>query len=317
MKQSLLALTIASIFAAGAANAATVMKADNGDFLKIYGGAEVGGFLVSDKDKSPKAKKTTYVDKSFMTIGAKGQTEDVYFKFELDADRNDYSASNEMNLVIDKAYVGYEISKNQSVEFGRTDTAYDHYDGFGDFANELSAGVSEAGDQDDTLKYRAQFGDFKVGISHSLAGMDDKVTDRLDNAVTNGYVGYFTKAYTVLGGAEVVKDGGKIYSLHTEVNLGEFAVGGFVSSSAQQLKANDKMTYVASAKYAMTDKLTLLATMNMVDAETDSKDAKWVVIGGEYKYAKNIKLAAELAQGEVLKGGDTGTTGFAKVYYWF
>lgn len=327
MKQSLLALTIASIFAAGAANAATVMKADNGDFLKIYGGAEIGGTIVSDKDETPFGPKKTFVNDSFLTIGAKGQTKDIYFKFEIDAEHQDWKEDNSMRLVIDKAYVGYKLSKTQSIEFGRTDTAYDHYDAFGDYTNELAAGVSEAGDQDETLKYQAQYGDIKVGISHSLEGWDvetaggrDYVTDSREGKVTNGYVGYFTKGFTVLAAAETVDDRGEIYSVHGEVKLDKLALGGFVSQSDRRGADKDSTTYVASAKYALTDKLSLLAAGNVVNADKDSADAEWVVLGAEYKYAKNIKLAAEIAQGEVLKdanGTADGTLGYVKAYYWF
>ena len=181
MKQSLLALTIASIFAAGAANAATVLKADNGDFLKVYGGAEIGGTLISDTDKTPKGQDSTYVDDSFMTLGAKGQTQNIYFKFEMDAERQDWNEDNNFRLVIDKAYIGYKVTKNQSIEFGRTDTAYDHVDGFGDVTNELGAGISEAGDQDNTIKYQGQRGNVKVGISHSLEGWDGTLVVRYIN----------------------------------------------------------------------------------------------------------------------------------------
>jgi hypothetical protein len=329
MKYSTLALALASILSVGAASAATVMEADNGDFLKIYGGAEIGGTIVSDKDKTPFGPTKTFVNDSFLTIGAKGQTKDIYFKFEIDAEHTDWTAENSMRLVIDKAYVGYKLSKSQSIEFGRTDTAYDHYDAFGDYTNELAAGVSEAGDQDETLKYRAQFGDIKVGISHSLEGWDvetaggrDYITDSREGKVTNGYVGYFTKGFTVLAAAETVDDRGDIYSVHGEVNLDKLSLGGFVSVSDRRGgDGSDANTYVLSTKYKLTDKLSLIAAANMVSPEaTGQDDATWGVIGAEYKYARNIKLAAEIAQGDVLEdsnGTVDGTLGYVKAYYWF
>lgn len=340
MKHKILALTIASIFAAGAANAATIMKNDEGDYLKIYGGAEVGGTIVSDKDKTPfghddhdsdgnyrydvTGNDKRFVNDSFFTLGAKGQTGDIYFKFELDAERSDWTPDNSMQLVIDKGYVGYNISKTQSIEFGRTDTAYDHYDAFGDFANELSAEVSEAGDQDDTLKYRAQYGNVKVGISHSLEGLDeehkgkgDYITDSREGSVTNAYVGYFSKNYTVIAGAETVDDRGEIFSIHSEVNMDALSFGGFVSLSDKEKDNDDSYTYVLSAKYALTDKLNLIATGNMYDHDKSTKDANWVVVGAEYQYARNIKLAAEIAQGEVLNKAESGTLGYVKAFYWF
>jgi hypothetical protein len=347
MKYSTLALALTSILSVGAASAATVMKADNGDFLKVYGGAEIGGTFVSDTDKTPfghdgRALDGSYsydsigndkrfVNDSFLTLGAKGQTGDIYFKFELDAEHTDWMPENSMHLVIDKAYVGYKLSKTQSIEAGRTDTAYDHYDAFGDYTNELAAGVSEAGDQDETLKYQAQYGDIKVGISHSLEGFDeehngkgDYITDSREGKVTNGYVGYFTKGFTVLAAAETVDDRGEIYSIHGEVKLDKLSIGGFASISDRRdgdkskAKKKDTNTYVLSTKYKLTDKLSLIAAANMVTSEATGKDdATWGVIGTEYKYARNIKLAAEVSMGDVLAKGESGTLGYVKAYYWF
>ena len=340
MKYSTLALTLASILSVGAASAATIHKNDNGDNLKIYGGMEIGGTIVSDTDKSPfgsvkRAADGTasydgvndkrFVNDSFLTLGIKGQTGNIYAKFELDAEHQDWTETNSMRVVIDKAYVGYQLPmKGHCIEFGRTDTAYDHYDAFGDFANELSAEVSEAGDQDETLKYRGEFGQVKFGLSHSLEGFDeehkgkgDYITDSREGAVTNGYVGYFDKSFTIIAAAETVDERGDILSVHTEVNLGDLGLGGFVSYSDRDADNKDSYTYVASVKYSLTDKLAFLATGNMIDAENDDKDVEWIVVGGEYKYAKNVKLAAEVSIGDVLKNGESGALGYVKAYYWF
>jgi len=357
MKYSTLALTLASILSVGAASAATIYKNDNGDNLKIYGGMEVGGTVVSDTDKTPFGPSSTYVDDSFMTLGAKGSTGNIYAKFEMDAERQDWTTDNNMRLVIDKAYVGYNLTPKQSIEFGRTDTAYDHYDAFGDVTNELGASISEAGDQDNTLKYRGQFGNIKVGISHSLEGWDgttDKKTtyeldddgktvnpkttdtgepkkysyetDSLFGQVTNGYIGYFGDDFTVLAGAEV-GDETEIYSLHGEVKLGDVTVSGLIWDQTKNFNKNEssEKNIVGTnigAKYKLTEKLNLLASVNFedldnVDASKEDYKSEWAVIGAEYKYARNIKLAAEIAAGDVLKNGESGALGYVKAYYWF
>ncbi|WP_299017628.1 porin [uncultured Photobacterium sp.] len=322
MKKTILAVALASLFV-GSASAATVYKNDSGDNLKVYGGMEIGGTFVADKDKGAFKSNKTYVDDSFLTIGAKGQTGDIFAKFELDAERTDWTVDNNFRLVIDKAYIGYNIAPKHSIEVGRTDTAYDHYDAFGDFSNELAAEVSEAGDQDNTIKYRGQFGSVKVGVSHSLEGWDAEtdgkgkvtkgyITDSREGKVTNGYVGYFAEQFTVIAAAETVDDRGELYSLHAEASFDKFGIGGFVSSSDKEKDQDDSMTYVLSAKYGITEQLTLLAVGNVVDHDQDKKDDEWVVVGGEYKYAKNVKLAAEIAA-----GGEKGTLGYVKAYYWF
>ena len=338
MKYTTLALTLASILSVGAVSAGTVYQNENGDNLKIYGGAEVGGTFVSDTDKTPFGPDSTFVDDSFMTIGIKGQTGDFYAKFELDAERQDWTADNNIRIIVDKAYVGYKFATKQSIEFGRTDTAYDHYDAFGDVTNELGASISEAGDQDSTIKYRGQFGNIKVGISHSLEGWDGTVdangdpekysyeTDSLFGQVTNGYIGYFSDDFSILAGAES-GDETEIYSLHGKVKLGDFTVSGLVWDQTKNFnkdESSEKNIVGANigGKYKLTDKLSLLANVNYEDldyvkaSKVDYK-SEWVVVGAEYKYARNIKLAAEVSMGDVLAKGESGTLGYVKAYYWF
>jgi len=273
-----------------------------------------------------------------MTLGAKGTTGDFYAKFELDAERQDWTKDNNIRLVVDKAYVGYKLASKQSIEFGRTDTAYDHYDAFGDVTNELGAGISEAGDQDNTLKYQGQFGNIKVGISHSLEGWDGKVdnnnkpqkysyeTDSLYGQVTNGYIGYFGDDFTILAGAES-GDETEIYSLHSQVKLGDLTISGLVWDQTKNFnkdKNSEKNIVGANigAKYKLTEKLSLLGSVNYEDldnvkASKEDYKSEWVVVGGEYKYAKNVKLAAEVSIGDVLKNGESGALGYVKAYYWF
>lgn len=86
MNKKILAAVLASLLA-GTTHAATIYKNDNGDNIKVYGGAEVGGTFVSDTDKTPFKPDTTYVDDSFATIGLKGQTGNFFAKFEIDAER--------------------------------------------------------------------------------------------------------------------------------------------------------------------------------------------------------------------------------------
>ncbi|WIH24884.1 hypothetical protein [Photobacterium damselae] len=333
MKKTLLAITVSSLFLCGISQAGTVYKNDNGDRLDIYGGAEVGGTIVGNKNKSPFGDKSkTYVDDSFATIGIKGQTGNFYAKFELDAERTDWTYENNFRVVIDKVYVGYKFTPKQSIEFGRTDTAYDHYDAFGDFSNELADAVSEAGDQDNTIKYQGQFDNIKVGISYSAKGWDFEqdaqsmydengiflnkkgsyITDSREGEVINGYVGYFSDNFTLLAAGETVHNRGEIYSIHGKYKINKFAVGGFISYADRDGDNNNNMTYVLSTSYDFTPKLTGYLVGNVYNDQKPGKDDNHAVIGAQYMYAKNIKLAAEMAV-----GGDEGTLGYAKAYYWF
>jgi len=339
MKKTIIAVALTSLIT-GAAQAATVYKADNGDNVKVYGGAEVGGTFVSDTDKTPFGPDTTFVDDSFATIGLKGQTGDFYAKFELDGERQDWTKDNNMRIIIDKAYVGYNVTKGHSIEFGRTDTAYDHVDAFGDVTNELGLGISEAGDQDSTIKYRGKFGNVKVGISHSVEGWDGDTddaghpvkysyeTDSLFGQVTNGYIGYYGETFTVIAGAEE-GDETSIYSLHGEVELGKITLAGLVFDETKNFDKGSDTNEVGvnlGGKYAMTEKLNLLANVNYSDSDAFADEAYFGVVGAEYRYASNVKLAAEVAFGDVLKGAkdankkkttESGALAYLMAYYWF
>lgn len=340
MKKAVVALSIAAALTGLNANAGTVYKKDNGDYLKVYGGAEIGGTLVfDDKKKSDfQGSGKTYVDDSFATIGIKGQTGKFFGKFELDAERRDWTPENNFQLVIDKVYGGYTIAPKHTIEYGRTDTAYDHYDAFGDPTADLAVGVSEAGDQDNTLKYRGQFGSVKMGVSYSQRGNDAETgvyqkeddngnlidgefetrkgsykTDSRVGQVWNGYVGYFGETFTVIGGAESVDDRGEIYSVHGEAKISAFTLGGFYSIEDREKANSDSGKLLVSGTYQFTDKLAAYAAFNMLDHDKDSKDQEWGVVGAEYKYAKNVKLQGEFAAGD----DSTGPLAYLIAYYWF
>lgn len=333
MNKKLLAVAVAGLFVGGTVQAATIYKNDNGDNIKVYGGAEVGGTIVSDTDKTPMGPDTTYVDQSFATIGLKGQTGDFYAKFEIDAEREHWLPDNHLRLVIDKVMVGYNFTDNHAMEFGRTDTAYDKVDAFGDVTNELGLGISEAGDQDNTIRYIGKFGKVKMSVSHSLEGWDGDtkdgepvkysyITDSLYGAVTNGFIGYYGDSFTVIAGAEA-GDETEIYSLHAEANFGNVMLGGLVFDETKNFNGGaDKNEFGVNlgGKYALSEQLSLLASINYADVDGDTDSSIYGVIGTEYMYAKNLKLAAEVAIGDVLEGEDkmdSGALAFVKAYYWF
>jgi len=345
MNKAVVALSVAMALGGMNANAGTIYKNENGDNLKVYGGAEVGGTLLGDKDKRVKTDgkaqfDQTYVDDSFATIGLKGQTGDIYAKFEMDAERQNWNSDNNIRFVVDKMYVGYKLGNN-SFEFGRTDTAYDHVDGFGDVTNELGVGISEAGDQDNTIKYRGKFGAVRVGISHSMTGWDGTMengepkeysyeTDSLYGEVTNGYIGYYGDTFTVIAGAENGKET-EIYSLHAKAKFGDWTIAGLAFDETKNFNGDkssevQEKGYNLGFKYAMTEKLNLLANVNYSDPDNYDEASQWVVAGAEYKYAKNIKLAAEIASGDVYRATkkvngnrttDSGVIGYVKAFYWF
>ena len=317
-------LTITAIVTTFTANALVFVKDDKR--LKIYGSVEVGGTFVSDKEHSPYEdlkEKQSFVNTSSATIGIKAKTKKLYVKLEVDAKHQGWGDNDTVETFVDKAFIRYKFTRQQFLEYGRTDTAYDHYDSYGDFANELSANIFDASDQDNTFKYRSVFDTLKLGISHSLKGWDvkttggtDYVADSREGAVTSAYIGYFGEKYSLLTAAETVDDRGEIYSLHGQVLAGDWQFGGIASFSDREKVGKDAYTYLVSSKYALTDKVYLLATANMIQAELAHNDKQWLVIGGEYHFNEDILFAAEFAYGDILDN-EKGSLAYIKAYYCF
>ncbi|WP_432468470.1 hypothetical protein [Agarivorans sp. Z349TD_8] len=329
MKRSNLSLLICSLFAAGSLNAATIYQGEDGDSIDLIGSFEVGGYL--GKDYNDNGEKwdydSFYSDDTFMSFGFVVKTGQIFAHIDFDYERTPWTTKNEFQQVLDKAYVGWEFENGDKIEFGRTDTAYDHYDQMGDFSVDGAAEVREAGDQDSTAKYRGSINNFKYGISYSTQGWDNYKTDSREGEVINGYLGYFNDSVDVLLGAETVDQRGEIYSVHARGWVGPVRLGGLVSLSdreeEQGYDSKDALTYVASIGYDITDKIETNLVYSIVDVDTENRDMgddgfrtwvddSWVAISLNYKYRRNIVLKTEF-----VTGGEQGSYGYGKVYYWF
>jgi len=329
MKRTNLSLLVCSLLAASSVNAVTLYQGENGDKVDLVGSFEVGGYFGKDYNDNGERWEydSYYTDDTFMSYGIRVQTGHVYSHLDLDFERQTWTRENEFQMVLDKAYVGWQFDNGDKLEFGRTDTAYDHYDQMGDFSVDGAGEVREAGDQDATLKYRGSFNSFKYGISYSTQGWDHYKTDSRVGEVVNGYFGYFGDNVDVLVAAETVDERGDIYSLHARGFIGPVRLGGFVSQyDAEEREADDTsdaLLYVASAGYDFNDKLALNVVYTKVDVDTETRemgddgfrlwiDDSWVSTGLVYNYRSNIKMKVEF-----VTGGEQGSYGYSKVYYWF
>lgn len=329
MKRTNLSLLVCSLFAASSVNAVTLYQGENGDSVDLIGSFEVGGYF--GKDYNDEGRKweydSFYSDDTFMSFGIKVKTGQIYSHLDLDFERQTWTTENEFQMVLDKALVGWQFENGDKVEFGRTDTAYDHYDAMGDFTVDAAGEVSEAGDQDSTLKYRGSFADYKYGISYSTQGWDHYQTDSRIGEVVNGYFGYFGDSLDVLVAAETVDERGDIYSLHARGSVGPVRLGGFISQSdieeSEVKDTSDALTMVASVGYDISDKLAVNVVYTDVDVDTENRemgddgfrkwiDDSWVAANVIYKYRSNIQIGAEF-----VTGGEQGSYGYGKVYYWF
>ncbi|MDN3698414.1 porin [Vibrio clamense] len=205
-QRNAIAIALSSLFIACGANAATIYKNDNGDFLKLYGEVGVGGHIGADYEYGEFYKDQSFIDDSFATMGVKGLNGKMHYRLELDYERENWKyGSGDMVLAIDKVFLGYDLYQTQGyshyIEAGLTDTAFDDYDKWGDFTFDTTVETGEAGDQDMTVKYEGLYFDvIKVGASYSYDS-ESSSGSKLGEVV-NGYVGYFGERFSAVVGME-------------------------------------------------------------------------------------------------------------------
>jgi len=213
LKKTALAIALSSLFVGTAAQAVTIYDNDNGDVIKLYGEVGVGGHFNPDyeygefvesplhENKDGYGTDTSYIDDSFATIGVRGTYQEVFYRVELDYERENWAyGSGDMVLAIDKLFIGYNITDNHAIEVGLTDTAFDDYDKYGDFTFDTTVETGEAGDQTNTVKYEGKIKNFKLGVSYSYQGESSSGSALGD--IVNGYVGYFGKTVSAVVGVE-------------------------------------------------------------------------------------------------------------------
>ncbi|WP_278183105.1 porin [Vibrio misgurnus] len=198
-----LPLALSAVFLAlsASSHAARVYTADNGDYIDVFGEVGVGGYLGTKPKFKQYHSDDSFIDDSMATLGAKGKQGIFDYRVELDYERENWrGGSGDMALHIDKAWLGYRLNQYHYIEFGVTDTAFDDYDAFGDLTFDTGAETGEAGDQDKTIKYEGQYHNFAMGISYSYRG--ESSSGSAQGNITNGYLGYFGDAFSLVLGAE-------------------------------------------------------------------------------------------------------------------
>ncbi|WP_411991117.1 hypothetical protein [Agarivorans sp. DSG3-1] len=328
MKRNAIAFSIAALLGMGlttSVSAITLYETAEGDYVKLNGRIEVGGWF--GKSHNDLGEEWTwyqgYADDTFADISFEGRTGDVYGVLDIDFERMTWTQDNEFQTVLDKVYVGWEFLPEHFVEFGRNDTAYDDVDSHGDFSVDSAREVKEAGDQDNTIKYQGSYNNVQMGMSYSLRGWDEYLTDSREGAVFNGYVGYFANNWSLLFGGETAKEYGEIYSLHGTYFLGDWGFGGLVSVEDRQEEngylSQDNIIAVLSASYQITSTVEAVVTYSNISFDEEYKyyeeeqvNEDWFTVGVNYHYRPNVRLAAE-----VTSGGEDGTFSYAKLYYSF
>lgn len=336
LKKTKVAIALSSFIAAASAHAATIYQDDSGDYMKLYGEVGVGGHIGTNSDYNHDEFYDTknYVDDSFATIGVAGQTSQFLYRLEIDYQRENWlGGSGEFALAIDKMYLGYAFDQYQWVEFGLTDTAFDDYDHFGDFTFNKSVETGEAGDQENTIKYQAEFDFLRFGVSYSYEGEHKNGTFQGD--IVNGYMGYFSDVFSIVIGAEGRggSEGISKYGEQRLLGLGarvailpqlQLGFNGFIEDEdlATHYAGNTYLEYETfrnygatfSAKYDWSDAIEFIASANYEEYEgwdvesphydyTElppefGKARTWGSLGVNYWPGTNVVLSVEGRVGE-------------------
>jgi len=350
-KKSILCMSIATVLTHSVAQAATIYEKENGDYLKVYGEVGVGGHFGADYEYGEfYTDEQSYIDDSFATLGLKGETEGIYYRLELDYQRENWEyGSGDMELDVDKLFLGYKFYKQHAIEVGLTDTALDDYDKYGDFTFDTTVETGEAGDQDNTIKYEGVADAFRMGISYTYQGESSSGSEQGD--IVNGYVGYFSHVVDVVVGAET-RRGSDGLSKYGEQNLFTFGlrayvledlaigVNGFIEnediSQNNTTDADGDTVYndyhtlknkggLVSARFNATDKIELTSSINYEEYEAwDSssaygdgvdyswgKERIWGTFGINFKPSRPIILAIELNVGEAAQDAYA----YARIYF--
>jgi len=308
LKKTTLAIALAAIFAGGAAQAATVYEADNGDKVAVYGEVGVGGHIGADYEYGEFYEDRNFIDDSFATIGVKGNKQDVYYRVELDYERENWKyGTGDMVLAIDKLFIGYKLTKDHAIEVGLTDTAFDDYDKYGDLTFDTTVETGEAGDQDRTVKYEGRISNIRLGTSYSYESESSSGAALGD--VVNGYIGYFGDIVSVVVGGEkrAGSNGKSKYGEQTLLGLGvrinpidnlTIGLNGFleredISPTSKSHKTNSDGTVVettiyqdyqeqenkgalVSAKYKLSEQWEITGSYNFEEYE------KWAIHNAQY-----------------------------------
>ncbi|MBY6187105.1 porin [Marinobacter hydrocarbonoclasticus] len=349
LRKTTIAIALASVLPATVCQAITLQENDNGDYLQLYGEVGVGGHIATNSDYNFDEfyDAKGYVDDSFATLGIRGQQDKFLYRLELDYQRENWlGGSGEFALDIDKLYVGYAFTPQQWIELGLTDTAFDDYDHFGDFTFNKSVETGEAGDQENTVKYQAEFDYLILGASYSYEGKHKN--GDLQGDIVNGYVGFMSELFSIVIGAEARGGSSGISKYGEQQLLGvgarlqvmpKFMLGfnGFIEDEdlATHRAGDTFLEYetfrnwgaTVSAKYEYSRSLELIASYNHEqyeswDVESPNydfdelppefgKERTWGSVGFNYWPAVNIVLSLEGRIGEAPEAGYA----YARVYY--
>jgi len=288
MKKTILAVAMTSLFAATAAQSATVYEKDH---LKIdvYGDLEV--VYINDQTKGT----DPIID-----------IDDADFGFELGCNiGEEFSVMGVLELTgegddveLDDAFVGFVSSKWGSLTIGQQVTIFDDA-GIG---SDYQFGLADFYEQDvastQVIKYTLDAGTFYGGVAYLM-----NTTDGDDNNhAVDGKVGmrFADLDLTVFYG-EAELDGVDLSNLNLELRyaLGDIELAAAYSTSDNETATTDVTTdtYGLAATYQM-DKAQFAVGWSLEDEEGASDEVNAYYINASYAYTGSVNMYVELGDSD-------------------
>jgi len=199
--RGLITLAIGALSSVPASSLELFADAANQTQVEMYGRIAPAAFVGTEKVYRNFYDEQSVIDDTRATLGVKGSVKETFWKLELDYDRMNFpGGSGDMELQVDKAYVGHKFNENHSLSFGLMNSALDDVDRYGQTALETMVELPTAQDQDQSIKYEVSYGPVVAATSFSYKA--ESQAGEAFGDTWNGYVGLEFNIIGVRLGAE-------------------------------------------------------------------------------------------------------------------
>ncbi|WP_420592160.1 hypothetical protein [Bacterioplanoides sp.] len=193
--RGLITLAISALSSAPALSLELFADPANEAQIEMYGRIAPASFFGTNKVYRSFDTKQSVIDDTRATLGVNGTVKQTFWKLELDYDRMNFpGGSGDMELQVDKAYVGHKFNENHSLSFGLMNSALDDVDRYGQTALETMVELQTAQDQDQSIKYEVSYGPVVAATSFSY-----KAESQSGEAFGDTWNGYIGVEYDIAG----------------------------------------------------------------------------------------------------------------------
>jgi len=280
MKRNLLAATVLATLSSG-------VFATTTDTLKVdfIGEAAIGGEVKLDD--------TQYVDKSKIDAGFTASYGDFYGmvfaeSFTTTAPGHGHGVDG-YDVIVNRAYLGYHVDPELSVQIGAQDSALDLQDGYGDFTVEYGANAAEMDDAKFAIAAYDNVGDTKWGVSVSAEGKGYTGAESgwSEPSAINGYVLQKVGGVEIMGGAEL--QSGETLEGNKQIIVMTGIKGDFVGARVWHDTAMDQTGAAASVGGKLSETFYIGGGYNHI-VQDKADDVSYANVGFIYNFSEKTLL---------------------------